>query len=148
MNTADPFPQTMTAVLLTGHGGSDVLEYREDIATPSPGPNEVLIKIAAAGVNNTDINTRIGWYSKKVTDATSGGGSGGSLVHAAGAIAAGLADVVVVWRAMNERSEYRFGQSVNLGAVAPGGGATGMEWAMPFGAATPACCPSAGAPTR
>ena len=77
MNTFDTVPSAMSAVLLTGHGGTEVLEYREDIATPSPQPNEVLIKIAAAGVNNTDINTRIGWYSKKVTDATSDGGSGG-----------------------------------------------------------------------
>jgi len=68
-----------------------------------------------------------------------GGGSGGALVHAAGAIASGLAKVVLVWRAMNERSEYRFGQAKNPGAVAPGGGATGMEWAVPWGAATPAC---------
>jgi acetyl-CoA acetyltransferase len=67
-----------------------------------------------------------------------GGGSGGSLVHAAGAIAAGLANVVVVWRAMNERSEYRFGQA-QQSAPAPGGGATSMEWAVPWGAATPAC---------
>ena len=67
-----------------------------------------------------------------------GGGSGGSLVHAAGAIAAGLADVVVVWRAMNERSEYRFG-SANASRPAPGGGATNMEWTIPWGAATPAC---------
>ena len=32
--------------------------------TPRPKPGEVLINVAAAGVNNTDINTRIGWYSK------------------------------------------------------------------------------------
>lgn len=76
-------------------------------------------------------------YSSRIPHG--GGGSGGSIVHAAGAIAAGLADTVVVWRAMNERSEYRFGQATNPGAVAPGGGATGMEWAVPWGAATPAC---------
>ena len=67
-----------------------------------------------------------------------GAGSGGSVVHAAGAIAAGLADVVVVWRAMNERSEYRFG-SANAAKPAPGGGAVNMQWAVPWGAATPAC---------
>ena len=76
-------------------------------------------------------------YSSRIPHG--GAGSGGSLVHAAGAIAAGLATTVVVWRAMNERSEYRFGQAVNGGAVAPGGGATAMEWAMPWGAMTPAC---------
>ena len=34
------------------------------------GPGEVLIKVGAAGVNNTDINTRVGWYSKSVSGAT------------------------------------------------------------------------------
>ncbi len=70
-------PARMTAVQLTGHGGLDALRYREDVPTPTPGAGEVLIKVAAAGVNNTDINTRIGWYSKKVTEATDTGGAGG-----------------------------------------------------------------------
>ncbi|MGH3424685.1 MAG: alcohol dehydrogenase family protein [Nocardioidaceae bacterium] len=65
-----PVPRTMHAVLLNGHGGLDQLEYRTDISVPSPGPGEVLIRVAAAGVNNTDINTRIGWYSKSVGQAT------------------------------------------------------------------------------
>jgi NADPH:quinone reductase-like Zn-dependent oxidoreductase len=59
----------MTGVQLVGHGGIDMLVYREDIPTPAPGPGEVLIRVAAAAVNNTDINTRIGWYSKSVTGA-------------------------------------------------------------------------------
>ena len=66
-------PSTMAAVLLTGHGGLDMLEYREDVPVPDPARGEVLIRVAAAGINNTDINTRIGWYSKKVTGATSEG---------------------------------------------------------------------------
>ena len=70
-------PARMTAVQLTGHGGLDALRYREDVPTPTPGAGEVLIKVAAAGVNNTDINTRIGWYSKKVTEATDTGGADG-----------------------------------------------------------------------
>ena len=57
-------PEAMYAVLLTGHGGFDRLEYRSDVAVPRPGAGEVLIRVAAAGVNNTDINTRTGWYSK------------------------------------------------------------------------------------
>ncbi len=67
---AELIPATMTAVLLTGHGGPEVLEYREDIPVPAPGPGEVLIKVAAAGINNTDINTRTAWYSK-AADSTS-----------------------------------------------------------------------------
>ena len=60
----------MRAVLLTGHGGYDRLEVRHDVPVPTPGRNDVLIRVGAAGVNNTDINTRIGWYSKAITEAT------------------------------------------------------------------------------
>jgi NADPH:quinone reductase-like Zn-dependent oxidoreductase len=67
----------MTGALLTGHGGFEKLEIRDDVPVPVPGPGEVLIKVAAAGINNTDINTRIGWYSKGVTSATSDGGAEG-----------------------------------------------------------------------
>lgn len=55
----------MRGVWLTGHGGFDKLELRDDIPVSDPGPREVLVRVAAAGVNNTDINTRTGWYSKK-----------------------------------------------------------------------------------
>jgi NADPH:quinone reductase-like Zn-dependent oxidoreductase len=70
-------PETMRAVLLTGIGGYERLELRDDVAVPRPDSGDVLIKVGAAGVNNTDINTRIGWYSKAVaaaTDASSGAG--------------------------------------------------------------------------
>jgi NADPH:quinone reductase-like Zn-dependent oxidoreductase len=70
-------PEKMAAVLLTGHGGIEMLEYREDVPVPQPGPDEVLIRVGAAGVNNTDINTRTGWYSKAVKGATGGGGESG-----------------------------------------------------------------------
>lgn len=70
-------PDTMTAVLLTGHGGFDKLEYRTDVPVPKPERGEVLIRVGAAGVNNTDINTRIGWYSKGVSEDTNKGGSEG-----------------------------------------------------------------------
>ncbi|WP_300514741.1 alcohol dehydrogenase family protein [Aliiroseovarius sp.] len=59
-------PDMMHAVHLTGHGGPEALEFRTDVPVPRPGPGEVLIEIGAAGINNTDINTRIGWYSKAV----------------------------------------------------------------------------------
>lgn len=67
----------MHGVVLTGFGGFENLEYRNDLPVPLPSSGEVLIKVGAAGVNNTDINTRIGWYSKAVTGATEAGGAGG-----------------------------------------------------------------------
>jgi len=61
-------PTKMKAVQLTGHGGPEVLQYTQDAEVPSPKNNEVLIRVSAAGVNNTDINTRIGWYAKSDSD--------------------------------------------------------------------------------
>ena len=58
-------PQAMNAVVLTGHGGLDKLVYTE-MPTPQPDVGEVLIKVGACGLNNTDINTRTAWYSKSV----------------------------------------------------------------------------------
>ncbi|SFM52865.1 alcohol dehydrogenase family protein [Shimia aestuarii] len=66
-------PATMQAMILTGHGDLDAYDWREDWPTPSPAPGEVLIKVGACGLNNTDVNTRSGWYSKAVDDATTGG---------------------------------------------------------------------------
>lgn len=77
MTRFTPIPDTMSAVLLTGHGGLDKLDYRTDVPTPTPGPDEVLIRVAAAGINNTDINTRIGWYSKAISSSTDDGGTTG-----------------------------------------------------------------------
>ena len=57
-------PEKMRGVLLTGHGGPEMLEYRTDLPAPRPGAGDILVRVAAAGVNNTDINTRTGWYSK------------------------------------------------------------------------------------
>ncbi len=60
----------MRAVVTTGHGGLDKLEYRDDWPTPTLQAGEVLIEVGACGMNNTDVNTRIGWYDKSVTDGT------------------------------------------------------------------------------
>lgn len=63
----------MNAMVLTGHGGRDKYVWHADWPRPFPGPMEVLIKVGACGLNNTDVNTRTGWYSKAVTAATTGG---------------------------------------------------------------------------
>ena len=60
---------SMMAVVTTGNGGYDKLAYG---AVPVPGlePGEVLLRVLAAGMNNTEINTRLGWYSSSVTGDT------------------------------------------------------------------------------
>jgi NADPH:quinone reductase-like Zn-dependent oxidoreductase len=60
----------MKAVLWKGYGGYDQLEYREDVPVPRPEDGSVLVQIGAASVNNTDINTRIGWYSRALSEGT------------------------------------------------------------------------------
>lgn len=62
-------PRSMKAVVTTGNGGYEKLVYKE-VPMPVIGPGEVLIKVLAAGINNTEINTRLGWYSASVTDST------------------------------------------------------------------------------
>lgn len=57
-------PPTMRAVLLTRHGDLDALVLDPAWPTPQPGPGEVLIRVDACAINNTDINTRIGWYAQ------------------------------------------------------------------------------------
>jgi len=63
-------PRLMHGVQLTGHGGPEKLIWNEAIPVPTPAAGEVLVRVLAAGVNNTDINTRIGWYAKEVSAAT------------------------------------------------------------------------------
>ena len=63
-------PRLMAAVQLLGHGGFDRLHYSETVPVPEPSADEVLIRVAAAGINNTDINTRIGWYAATVNEST------------------------------------------------------------------------------
>ena len=71
-----PLPERMHGVLLTGFGGPEQLQYREDLPVPLPRTGEVLIRVAASSVNNTDINTRVGWYSTTVDGPTHGGSVG------------------------------------------------------------------------
>lgn len=62
-------PDRMMAVVTTGTGGYDKLDYRA-VPVPALQPGEVLLRVLAAGVNNTEINTRLGWYSSSVRSDT------------------------------------------------------------------------------
>ncbi len=59
----------MHAVLTLGTGGYEQLSYQE-VDLPVISSGEVLIKVFAAGVNNTEINTRLGWYSSSFKSST------------------------------------------------------------------------------
>ncbi len=66
-------PKKMRAMVTMGHGDLDQMVLHDDWPRPEPAAGEVLILVGACGLNNTDVNTRSGWYSKTVTDATTGG---------------------------------------------------------------------------
>jgi acetyl-CoA acetyltransferase len=76
-------------------------------------------------------------YSTRVP----GGGSGAAatLYQAMALVNAGLCTNVLIWRAMNDRSQYRFGQNQSHATGYTAGTGTGsVLWCVPFGAMTPA----------
>ena len=100
-------PDKMQAMVLTGHGGLDMYHWHEDWPVPAPGPMQAVIRVTACGLNNTDVNTRSGWYSKSVEGATTGdtkvvdgaedpawGGSPISFPRIQGADAVGIVEAV------------------------------------------------------
>jgi NADPH:quinone reductase len=80
-------PAMMTAIEIKGKGGPDVL-VPGHVATPTPGLGQILIKVAAAGVNRPDIQQRIGAYPPPTGHSTLPG------LEVAGTVAAIGADVV------------------------------------------------------
>jgi NADPH:quinone reductase-like Zn-dependent oxidoreductase len=50
----------MKGAQVVGHGGPDRLMWNEHIPTPVSRAYEALVRVHAARVNKTDINTRIG----------------------------------------------------------------------------------------
>lgn len=56
-----PVPPTMTAIGFDAPGGPEVL-VPQTVVVPTPGPGEVLVKVAFAGVNRPDVVQRQGFY--------------------------------------------------------------------------------------
>ena len=59
----DMIPETMKAMVTMGHGDFDMLVWHEDWPVPTAASGEVLIRVGACGLNNTDINTRTARHS-------------------------------------------------------------------------------------
>jgi NADPH:quinone reductase-like Zn-dependent oxidoreductase len=52
----------MRAIEITGYGGPELIRITKDAPQPAaPGPGEVLVKVAAAGVNQVDTKIRLGY---------------------------------------------------------------------------------------
>jgi acetyl-CoA acetyltransferase len=67
-----------------------------------------------------------------------GGAACATILQAAMAVATGVADVVVCYRAMNERSQQRFGAGVQDQRAMPTAESAHFGWYAPFGLLTPA----------
>lgn len=63
----------MKAVVTTGCGGYEMLSYRT-VPLPALQRGDVLLQVLAAGINNTDINTRLGWYDPAASAAAAASG--------------------------------------------------------------------------
>jgi len=100
----------------------------DGLVTFSLDPSDEIGLIRCLGIRDLAFTTRI-----------PGGGAASvaTVAQASAAVAAGAAELVVCWRAMNERSQYRFGQPQAGGGFAPGSGTSSLLWCMPFGAQTP-----------
>lgn len=111
----------MQAVVTLGHGGTEKLRLCE-VPVPVPGPGEVLLQVLAAGVNNTEINTRLGWYSASVATAT-GAAALAAQHHAAGTDSAAV--VAADDGGWSEATPFPFIQGTDccgrVVAVGPGG---------------------------
>ena len=56
-----PLPAHMTAIAISAPGGPEVLKP-EERDVPKPGESQILVKVAAAGVNRPDVMQRQGLY--------------------------------------------------------------------------------------
>lgn len=112
----------MQAVRIHGFGGPEVLGL-EDIDVPEPRDGQVLVKMAFAGVNFTDVYRRQGDYAESVTYATPLpfilGVEGAGTVAALGTGVAGLAvgDRVAFTRNPGSYAEYCLAPAARLARV-------------------------------
>lgn len=111
-----------------------------DDAGLTPADVDGMITFTLDGSDEVGLSRCLGVPELKFATRIPNGGAASvaTVFHAMAAIASGVADTVVIWRAMNERSQYRFGQPMARGAIPTGGGSTFMEWCLPFGAQSPA----------
>ena len=98
----------------------------DGLVTMTIDTNDELALIRSVGIEH------VRWASRTPFG---GGGSSALIEHAAAAVASGAADVVVVYRAFNERSGARFGQPAQRDQARM---AQGLNWYLPYGLDTPA----------
>ncbi|MGC6511494.1 MAG: thiolase C-terminal domain-containing protein [Parvibaculales bacterium] len=105
----------------------------------SPETIDGMITFTIDNNDEVDVMRSVGAKEINYTSRLPQGGAGSvtTIVHAKKLVESGMCNTVVVWRAMNERSQYRFGQPAP--SISPDAhSSTFLEWCFPYGAQTPA----------
>ncbi|WP_244928789.1 lipid-transfer protein [Nocardioides sp. W7] len=105
---------------------------------PSDVDGMVTFTAESSSENHVARNVGIGDLSFFSRVPHGGGAACGTVAHAAAAISAGLADVVVCWRAFNERSGERYGLGQADRPMDISADRAAYSWMTPFGLSTPA----------
>ncbi len=68
MSSKQNIPETQSAIIITEFGEPEVLHYQSDVLVPEMGANQVLVKLAYAGINPVDYKTRqgLGWGAENI----------------------------------------------------------------------------------
>ncbi|WP_225798907.1 NADP-dependent oxidoreductase [Streptomyces sp. NK15101] len=115
----------MEAIVYEEFGGPEVLRHETGVAVPEPGPGEVRVKVAAAGLNPVDWKRRRGWVEAfyPTTFPAVPGLEFAGTVDALGEGVSGLAvgDEVLGWTKTGAYAEYAI-----AGTVAPK--PAGLSW--------------------
>ncbi len=114
-----------------------------DDAGVNPADIDGMITFTIDNSDEVNLARCLGVKDLAFTTRIPGGGAAAAatLYQAMALVNAGLCKNVLIWRAMNERSQYRFGQnqSTSGGYTAAAANGTGsLLWCVPFGAMTPA----------
>lgn len=110
----------MKAVRVNEFGGPEVLRWEDGVPEPSPGPGELLIKVAGAGMNFADQSRRRGTYPGGPAPTTLGMEAGGTVASVGpGASEFKVGDNVMA-RVAGAQAEYVAAREADV-FPAPGG---------------------------
>lgn len=119
MTSGSALPESAPALVVTRHGGGDVLEVR-DQALPVPGRDQVLVRVTAAGVNFIDTYQREGVYPIP-TPFVGGNEGAGEVVGVGEGVSSFVVGDRVAWgQGLGSAQTYAAVDTRNLVHVPPG----------------------------